>query len=387
MKKIIVFGALLALLASCSSNDFDIDSSSNNELVVKAGIQGMADSKSVKAGTVFDDQDSIAVFISLLRDDDPVYRQWPTYYKFDKSKNYWNYTSGGAKSSTKIYLLAEAHKLCAFYPAPRLDTQTGKYNSEFVNATQGELSNFSDGLSSIEANINYVHIHHSAISNKFDGSDQNDYMMGAPKKVSGADVLISASDNANVANVEFTHLLTKVSFIINKAQDYVKPGLVTKVTLSDSKSPFYSLGDDISSPTAIGKSVVRLESETYLLNSSEILNKHPESVVGFIYTTGTNANMYSSPSSKTPIVTGLIVPREAVINEDGSVTVTLVVDGRTYVAEIPYNTNSATGFKGNFVPGKNYRFNLTLNPDALQFESITMTDWQDVVVSTPIDMN
>lgn len=387
MKKIIVFGALLALLASCSSNDSDISSLYNNELVVKAGIQGMSDSKSVKIGTAFDDQDSIAVFISLLRDDDPVYRHWPTYYKYDKSANHWNYTSGGANSSAKIYLLAEAHKLYAFYPAPRLDIQSGKYNSEFVNAAQNELLNFSEGLSSSMANVNYVHIHHSAMSNKFDGSDQNDYMMGAPKKVNGADVLISASDNANVADVEFTHILTKVSFVINKAQDYIKPGLVTKVTLSDSKSPFYSLGDEISSPAAIGKSVVRLGSETYLLNSSEILNKHPESVVGFIYTTGTNANTYSSPSSKTPTVTGLIVPREALINEDGSVTVTLIVDGRTYVAKIPYNTSSATGFKGNFVPGKNYRFNLTLNPDALQFESITMTDWQDVVISTPIDMN
>lgn len=386
MKKKILFAALSALLASCSNND-ELFPTSSAELGIKAGIQAVNDTRAIEVGTAFGDKDQIAAYIVPLGNDDTVYRKWPTYYQYDGGTSKWNVVDGGANSGSKIYLLAEPHSLVAVYPAPRFDAGTGKYDEEFVNAPLNELNSFTDGLSSDIANVNYLHLHHSATSNTFDGSDQKDYLIGAPQQVNGSTLVVSATGNANIANVQFQHILTKVTFFINKAEDYMKPGLVTKLTISDTKSNLYSLGDQITTPTAVGKSVVRLGSATYLINSLEILNKHTESLVSFIYTTGINANAYSS-STKLPTLTGLIVPREAVENQDGSIVVSIIIDGRTYVAEIPYNTDPAKNlFKGNFVPGKNYRFTLIIHPDALQFNTVSMTDWQDVSVDQGINMN
>lgn len=382
MKKIVIFIALTTLLFSCSSEELIIEEApqkGDKELIIKPNIQASFDSKAIVTGQEFSNNDEICVRVTPNTPGDGILQNWPTYYRYDKTADKWNYYKLGTSSASKIYLGSEEHSYIAFYPAPKLvdDGQGGqKYDIEVINYDNG--SSFVSGFG--KGDNAGLRLSHPAIGTSLDGSSQHDLMIGVPYDVANPTVPPLVSKDKATAAVRFYHLLCKAEFIINKSADYANPGLVTEVVLVDNKNTFHEL-----SSSSVDGSVVMIPTDPKAYTITN-LKDAADNTIGFKNTNGVSANSFSDPASTNTVAKGLIIPRTA--TQNGNITFQIKIDGRVYTAAVPYDITATSGFKGNFLQATNYKFTFTVYPDAIRLDTVFIYDWSGGAVNNePVILN
>lgn len=381
MNKKVLIAAISALLVGCSSEELIIETKyplDSTPLVIKANITSGIESKAIKTEKVFADGDEICVRLDVASLTDGAHRNWGSYYRYNSAQNAWNYYTLGDHSASRIYLGNEEHTLTAFYPAPKLvDDGAGgkKYDIEIFNQDNGGAQE-GFGLGDKAG----IKLSYPAMFNSLDGSDQKDIMVGYTYDELAPTVAPTVSKAKSAVELRFHHLMSKLELVINKSNEYVSPGLLTEVVLVDNKTNFYELSND-----QFDGSFIMLTKDPKvctLLNPKNALNR----TIGFKNETGVNINNYAETASTNVVSKGLIVPRDTQTN--GTVTFKLKIDGRVYLAVIPYDPASTTGFKGSFKPGTNYKFTFTLFTDEIRISNISISDWAEGAKNTdPVIVN
>lgn len=357
MKKQVLFVTLAAaMLASCSNEEnVSVAPSTFSELGVSVNVLSGVNTRSLRDGTLFETGDAIGVFVGGKGYLNPKVAAY-TFTDTDTDGAADTWVSPTA-SADKIYLNNNIATVYAFYPSDA--------------TVSGTL--VGDGTDKIEGSL-------SSLEESFDGSGQTDYMYGTSREGDGTGTpaytypLALASnapaDGTGVydkkVDLYMHHALTKLSFVVNKAETYTGTGLVTSIKVN---------------PPSGGTTVL---SGSFTLNLSDgtldtSANAGGETLT-FTSDPGVTANEYSSSASTNIIASGLVFPCLA----DG-ITLTLTIDGKEMTATLPY----LPGDQHDWLAGDNYTYTLLVKGTELEVTTVSIVDWNAVDVNSadPVDLN
>ncbi|WP_321480908.1 fimbrillin family protein [uncultured Bacteroides sp.] len=355
MKKTILLATLAAaVLASCSNDEkVPVLSSQTQELGVSVNVLSGVGTRALKQGTAFATSDAIGVFITGTG-----YTSKVAAYTFDGTT--W---VSPAAAADKINLTNETATVYAFYPS---------------TAVTNPVTLVGDGSDAIDATL-------AASEASFDGTNQMDYMYGTGAATSGAgtagDPYVygawpfasnAATDGTspvsydNKVDLYMHHALSKLSFVVNKAESYGGTGLITAIKI-DSKAG--------TPATPLSGSFTIKVSDGTLTTSAVTVGP-----ISFTDATGVNANDYNATASTTVTAYGLVIPVAV-----ADLTVTATVDGKEMTADLPALPNSATAWAA----GNNYTYTLLISGTELEVTTVSIVDWNAVDVNSgaPVDMN
>jgi hypothetical protein len=351
MKKHVLFTALAAaMLASCANDENEpVVTSAANELCVSVNVLSCMNTRALKEGTSFAENDAIGVVNSV----DPYMATYTfTDNDLDGTADTW---TGPTATADKIYLSSETVTINAFYPASA-GASFGTTNGDVFNAT----------LATNETS--------------FDGTGQTDYMYGTARKGSGTDIdpytyatwpmaSNAAADGTDVydnkVDLYMHHALAKLSFVINKGEYYTSTGIVTSIKINKGTSSVAPLS---------GSFAIKISDGTIFTGSSNITD-----AISFTHA-GVSANAYSLTQSATVSAYGLVIPATVT-----GLTITVTVDGKEMTASLPALPDSQTAWAA----GKNYTYTLQINATELEVTNVYLVDWNavDVNSTTPVDLN
>ncbi len=366
MKKTILLATLAAaVLASCSNDEkVPVLSSQTQELGVSVNVLSGVGTRALKEGTAFATSDAIGVFITGTG-----YTSKVAAYTFsdlipsgspDGTADTW---VSPAAAADKINLTNETATVYAFYPS---------------TAVTNPATLAGDGSDAIDATL-------AASEASFDGTGQTDYMYGTAAATSGSGTELdpyvyaawpfasnAATDGTspvsydNKVDIYMHHALSKLSFVVNKAESYGGTGLITAIKI-DSKA------GTPSTPLS-GSFIIKVSDGTLTTSGATV------GAISFTDATGVNANDYNVTASTTVTAYGLAIPVAV-----ADLTVTVTVDGKEMTADLPALPNSATAWAA----GNNYTYTLLISGTELEVTTVSIVDWNAVDVNSgaPVDMN
>lgn len=324
MKKLLMFAALTALLASCSNEEGTNSQIKSNELGVAVNVAGSITSRAATGmiGTAFKENAGIGILANGAGIT-PTTAQ--ALYEFDGTL--WK--NNIIPSRIKL-INSSPVNVYGWFPGDAVLTPDGTDVAKSKVAVQ------------------------LGVGAKLDGSDVVDYMYSTGKDGSGAyynPVVVTSDIDKNRADLFFHHALSKVSLVINKAVSYKYPGVLSKVEFSSATDLFKSgTGTmEVGNGTLAGLAT---------LGKSFILDGTP-----------VNINEFAEPTAATtPTTTALFAPLGTVAGVIAKIT----IDGKTLSVTLP-TTNVSK-----WDAGKNYIYTITVKEDFLNVNSVTVVDWEAV---------
>lgn len=333
MKKQFLFAvsALGVLMASCSNNDSPTaqDGVMAKELGVSVNIASTSTTRSLI--DAFSSGSAVGVFVSGTG-----YTSKFASYAYDGTA--W---SGPSDVTKKIYLSPKNANVYAFYP----DT-AGVAPSTSLDMSAKTLQCFSPA------------------NQDFTATTATDYMVagGSASDVPPASLTIPVASSMTAtsykANLYFHHVMSKVSFVVNKNAYYptgAASGAVTKIGLTAYTDASLATLDAARFPL---QGVLGLGTGTYTASTTNATSA--------LALTGTaNANEYNATTPTTVTASGLFAPCSSLAN----IKVAITVDGRVMTKTLPISTVPA------WASAYNYVYTITITPTELVVSSCTILPW------------
>ncbi len=365
MKKQILFATLAAaMLASCSNDEnIPVAPPATSELGVSVNVLSSVGTRALKEGTAFVESDQIGVFVTGTG-----YTPKVATYTFsdllpdgavDGTPDTWVSPTAAAE---KINLTNETATVYAFYPSNAFSTPSN-------DATNVISATLAADEASFVGTGQTDYMYGTAAATSGDGTAGDPYVYAAWPQASNAaadDAVAVPAVYDNKVDLYMHHALSKLSFVVNKAESYGGTGLVTSIKIdSQNASPTTPLS---------GAFTIKVSDGTLDVTSATV------GAISFTDATGVNANDYNAPASTTVTAYGLVIP---VAVADLQVTVT--VDGKEMTADLPILPDSATAWAA----GNNYTYTLQINGTELEVTTVTIVDWNavDVNSGSPVDFN
>lgn len=331
MKKIVLLTVLTALFCGCSNQEAEqiIEKSEPSELGIS--VNKLSVTRTYINEFVLNSE--IGVLITGAN-----YTAKYAKYKYDGTK-YWN---PPALKTDKLILTDNSANVFAFYPA---DTQIGDGNP--ANWTADDKNKLTVDL---PQDVN------------FDLSNTKDYMYATsdPDKTL-VPIVVSNKLNENRADLYFHHALSKLSFIINRAESYRLAGKLTKIKFSHTDNIFMTGASSMSltDGTFTGGTMAN-----FLQLSGTEIDTNPYDAIGHVVPT-------------TVITSGLVTP----IASTTGVNVTLTVDGQDLTGTIP-TTAPGDAWR----PGQSYVYTITVKDNSLNIATVAIIPWGDPIpISTEVN--
>jgi hypothetical protein len=231
-----------------------------------------------------------------------------------------------------------------------------KENKIFLSNVLATVYGFypsSAAVSGTLANDNTNQISLAMVSSvNFDGRGQWDYMYATSRTGTGPYTYpmatASNAENANKVDLYFHHALSKLSFVINKADTYTGAGELTKVQLSSAANIF------------------QMPDKMKVLDGT-LSGGTPVNTVSLTGTATINA--YNATPSTTIVAKGLFAPMAAT----SGITLTLNVDGKDMSVALPSSAPADL-----WAAGKNYTYTITVNGTELVVNSVVILPWEEI---------
>lgn len=317
-----MFAALAAMmLASCSNEDeVTTTPAGKSELGVSAVITGAVVTRGLT--DAFATDNTIGVFIDNQTGGEIDYTPATATYTYGT-------TTWATPVSGKIYLTNEIATVYAFYP--RGIAGDVDFTAKTLKVDVDSIQNFS-------------------------ATSQKDYMYATTR--AGAEgsytyplaVASNAVDNNNV-DLFFHHVLSELSFIVNKDTSYTGAGLLTSVRLT--KSAGFLAG-----------------SGTGLLSLDDGVISGLKTTYDLVFTGSTTIN---AAAGTTVLVRGLTAP----IAATAGINLTLTIDGKEMTVDLPSDAPADA-----WLQGKNYTYTINVQGTELSVPSVAITAWNDITGGT-----
>lgn len=332
-RKLFLVAIASVLLVNCSNDETASFMNKAGDLDIITAIPGVKNSKALKEGIAFNDGESIK--LAAKGTNGYSYKLSP--YTYATAQNKWNTTM-----EDKLILLDGELTACAVYPSTTLpevtDVGTGAFDSwkMVLKATSSSLI----------------------------AADQNDYMWAAVKPMNGQPI---NKFNGKVL-LDFYHALSRISFVLNKSEQYTGPGKVTKIVLK--KDGGFNAGDGLlyawSTPD-ITESVVTWKDTKVTQISCEDAN-------------GVTLNAFANPHDTKQVAHMIVAPIGVdETNQKGlakGLSIELTVDDKTMVGNLP-NLVDAQG-NSVFLSGKYYEYLIEVAPAGLVVSPLVKVfNWLD----------
>ena len=327
----------LLLTAGCG-DDQNPGTAENNDPVELRISPRVTLTRGVVDGTAFADGTTVAVYAEGAD------------YTSDKSNNYakYKYSSSAWNSdgSDKIYLTNAEATIYAYYPTD------DKHN--ITNLTiPVKLLEGTDATITAVNNVTGTSI--AAATGEVDCM----YARPFPK-------VTNKSNQTKGVELTMNHALSMVSFRVYKAADYEGTGKLTKIvlknvdagtTLSKGTNPTMNIKTGvITEGTPTAATYTRTIKDGYTLEST---------------TNGTGAKKFSI----------MVLPISTSIGND-KIQATFTIDGAEYTVKLTAPSDNS----GTWPAGKNHLYTVKLSGTELFINTITVTQWEEVVGSANLDI-
>ncbi len=327
----------LLLTAGCG-DDQNTGTAENNDPVELRISPRVTLTRGVVDGTAFADGTTVAVYAEGAD------------YTSDKSNNYakYKYSSSAWNSdgSDKIYLTNAEATIYAYYPTD------DKHN--ITNLTiPVKLLEGTDATITAVNNVTGTSI--AAATGEVDCM----YARPFPK-------VTNKSNQTKGVELTMNHALSMVSFRVYKAADYEGTGKLTKIvlknvdagtTLSKGTNPTMNIKTGvITEGTPTAATYTRTIKDGYTLEST---------------TNGTGAKKFSI----------MVLPISTSIGND-KIQATFTIDGAEYTVKLTAPSDNS----GTWPAGKNHLYTVKLSGTELFINTITVTQWEEVVGSANLDI-
>lgn len=327
----------LLLTAGCG-DDQNTGTAENNDPVELRISPRVTLTRGVVDGTAFADGTTVAVYAEGAD------------YTSDKSNNYakYKYSSSAWNSdgSDKIYLTNAEATIYAYYPTD------DKHN--ITNLTiPVKLLEGTDATITAVNNVTGTSI--AAATGEVDCM----YVRPFPK-------VTNKSNQTKGVELTMNHALSMVSFRVYKAADYEGTGKLTKIvlknvdagtTLSKGTNPTMNIKTGvITEGTPTAATYTRTIKDGYTLEST---------------TNGTGAKKFSI----------MVLPISTSIGND-KIQATFTIDGAEYTVKLTAPSDNS----GTWPAGKNHLYTVKLSGTELFINTITVTQWEEVVGSANLDI-
>lgn len=319
MKKLLMFAAMTALLASCSNEEGNAPSSKSNELGVNVKVAGSINSRAmVGTGLVLNDEIGVLAYDGTAAGKQAVYQFDGTLWKNNVIPS-------------RIKLGTTPTNVLGWYPGDAVLT----LNADAAKAAESTVAIKLDA------------------AGELNGSDAVDYMYSTGKDASGAyynPIVVTNDIDKNKADMFFHHALSKVTLVINKAVSYKYPGQLTKVEFSSATNLFKT-----------GDGTMRIDNGALGGLATAVKSVVLEGVP-------VNINEFATPVAATaPVTSALFAPIASI-----GITAKITIDNKTLSVLLPTTNVSA------WEAGKNYIYTITVKEDFLNVNSVTVVDWEAV---------
>jgi hypothetical protein len=311
------------MLASCSSEDAPtVAQTGKTELGVSAVISGAVGTRALTDGFAADS--TIGVFIDNTTESQTDYTPTTATYTYGA-------TDWAPPASGKIYLTHEIATVYAFYP-------------------RGVAGDIDLTAKTLKLNVDSVQ--------NFSATSQKDYMYGTARAGESGSYTYPLATVSNAigsydASLFFHHVLSKLSFIVNKESSYTGAGLLTSVRLT--KAAGFLSGSDIG---------------TINLNNGVISGLNATTDIVFNGSTTINA-----AAGTTVLVQGLVAPIVATTG----ITLTLTIDGKNMIVTLPSASPADA-----WLQEKNYTYTINVQGTELSVVSVAITAWGDLAGGTTV---
>jgi len=186
----------------------------------------------------------------------------------------------------------------------------------------------------------------------FSATSQEDYMYATTRAgLEGSYTYpLAVASNAvdsNDVSLFFHHVLSKLSFIVNKDVSYTGAGLLTSVRLT--KGGGFLAGSNLGT-VSLGDGVI---SELHITDD-------------LVFTGSTTIN---AAAGTTVLVEGLVAPIVATTG----ISLTLTIDGKNMIVTLP-----AVAPADAWLQGKNYTYTINVKGTELSVVSVAITAWDDL---------
>lgn len=334
MKRKLFLAAIASvLLVNCSNDETASFMKKVDDLDIITAIPGVKNSKALKEGIAFNDGESIKLAAKGING--YSYKLSP--YTYATALNKWN-----TAVEDKLILLDGELTACAVYPSTTLP--------EITDAGTGAFDSWKMEL--------------KAASSSLVAADQNDYMWATVKPMNGQPI---NKFNGKVL-LDFYHALSRISFVLNKNEQYTGPGKVTKIVLK--KNGGFDAGNGLLyawNTADITESIVTWKDAKVTQISCEDVN-------------GATLNEYANPHNTKQVAHMIIAPIGVdLANPNGlakGLSIELTVDDKTMVGNLP-NLVDAQG-KSVFLSGKYYEYLIEVAPAGLIINPLVKVfNWVD----------
>lgn len=333
MKKIVLLTVLTGLFCSCSNQENIpvYPQSDPSELNVAVSLSNLAVTRTYIDKFIADSE------IGILITGDGYGAKFAK-YSYDGVK-YWNPPT---LKANRLILNDNTAKVFGFYPA---DTQIGDGNKD--NWTVDDQNKLTVNL---PQDIN------------FNLSSSKDYMYATSDPTKDlVQIQVSNKLNENRADLYFHHALSKLTFIVNRAESYRLAGKLTQIKFSHANNIFMT-GESKMSLTNGQFSGGTMSN--FITLSGAAIDTNPYDAVGHVVPT----DMTTS---------GLVVP---IASTDG-VEIILTVDGQELKGTLP------TAGQGNaWLPGASYVYTITVKDNSLNIATVAIIEWgEPIPISTEVN--
>jgi len=320
-----MFAVIASVLLAGCSNEEDVTSTTptgKTELGISAVIAGTVVTRGLT--DAFATDSTIGVFIDNQTGGETDYTPATATYTYGATE--WAVPATG-----KLYLTNEIADVYAFYPRGVVG------DVDFTNKT-------------LKVNVDSTQ--------NFIATPQKDYMYattraGAEGSYTYPSVTASNAVGSSDVNLYFHHMLSELSFIVNKEASYTGAGVLTSVKLTKS--------DGFLAGTSIG---------TASLTDGVISGLNVATDIVFAGSTTINA-----ADGTTVLVKGLVAP----IAATSGITLTLTIDGKDMVVALP-----ATDPADAWLQEKNYTYTINVQGTVLNAVSVEITAWNAVTGGTVV---
>lgn len=320
MKKIFMFAATVALLASCSNEEKTIQApkdSSNLEVITK--MSGSVTSRALV--DAFKDKDELGVF---MMNPGSGTDYTPTLLTYTLAGTAWQYPTDPAILPFIKLKPDKPANVFGYYPADAV------------------VSDPTTGVPSLDVLLN--------ATSDLTGSTETDYMYSTDKTGYAP---ATASTELNRAELYMHHALAKVSFVLNKDASYSKAGLVTKIELAHA------------SKFKIGTGKLKLDITGAYTDGSTTA----PSIVMQDDAKPATMNPWALAPSTTISAQSLFAP----MSDTSGINVTITIDGKELTTTLP--TNGVAKWEA----GKNTVYTFTVKDFNLNVGAVTVVPWENAV--------
>ncbi len=339
MKKELIFAGLVSLMMASCSNDNEVPAAfRGSELGVSTLISGAGSTRALT--DAFAENNKIGVFV---KGTDYI----PLLAAYTCPADPAGVWTSSTTETEKIYLANETATVYAFYP----------YASDAISNSTDDTQG--DYYTAINVNI--------PSTQQFNAADVADYMYATTREGDGVGTsytypLAKASNAAadgsgvydNKVDLYMHHALSKLSFVINKAESYLGTGALSELTLAT---------------VTPGTPKFKTGALTMSLTNGVISGAAASELLTVTGPSDLTINAYADPASTTVTTAALVAPLTAT----SGITLTLTIDGKVMSVALP-----AAGSAAQWLAEKNYTYTLTVKGSELIVNSVSILPWGEV---------